>query len=351
VTEVALSTGCVAGHEERWHLLDSRAVELSSHPPWLLDRVLAAVRRGEARVLGVHAPCPTSGHALNLAAEDRRWAQTAKQLVRTMELARQVDAGYVVLHAFYAVTGALPSDDVRRAIALRSLPGDLDSIEQYLDSDAYGSAKQRAARNLKALMPELRRSFPRQQVVLENLNPRLGYGGILVDDVLEVARELDGDVGICLDLGHLTLAGAALGLDLGQQVARVGDLVRVTHVHQNFGGRLLIDRRWSDSRPRRGLQEVDAHLPLLTRYTPATRRVAVTAENSAFEGMLLGSATYSLRADDPPAQGAVPVERLLSLVGRHVPRVLEYDSRYAPIHEIVHEHDLARAGRHPIGLR
>lgn len=351
MTEVGLSTGCLAGHEERLHLLDGRALELSSHPPRLLDRVLAAVRRGATSVLGVHAPCPTSGYTLNLAAEGRRWAQTAKELMRTMELARQVGAGYVVLHAFYAMPEALPSDDVRRAIALRSLVGDLDSIEQYLDSDAYDTAKQRAVRNLKALMPELRRSFPRQQVVLENLNPRLGYGGILVDDVLEVARELDGDVGICLDLGHLTLAGAALGLDLGQQAAHARDLVRVTHVHQNFGGRHLIDRRWDDSRPRRGLQEIDAHLPLLTRYTPASRRIALTAENSAFEGMLLGNATYSHRADDPPAQGAVPVEWLLSLVERHVPRVLEYDSRYAPIQEIVHEHDLASAGRHPIGLR
>jgi sugar phosphate isomerase/epimerase len=351
VTEVALSTGCLAGHEERLHLLDGRAVELSSHRPKLLDRVLAAVRRSAARVMGVHAPCPTPGHALNLAAEGRRWARTAQELMRTMELARQVGAGYVVVHAFYALAEALPSDDVRRAISLRSLVGDLDSIEQYLDSDAYDTARQRAARNLKALAPELRRSFPRQQVVLENLNPRLGYGGILVDDVLEVARELDGDVGICLDLGHLTLAGAALGLDLGQQVARARDLVRVTHVHQNFGGRHLIDRWWNDSRPRPGLQEVDAHLPLLTRYTPASRRIAVTAENSAFEGILLGSATYSHRADDPPARGAVPVERLLSLVDRQVPRVLEYDSRYAPLQEIVHEHDLARAGRHPVGLR
>jgi hypothetical protein len=90
----------------------------------------------------------------------------------------------------------------------------------------------------------------------------------------------------------------------------------------------------------------------MSRYTPAKRRrgIAVTAENSAFDGRLLGSATYSRRVDDLPIKGAVPVGRLLSLVDSSAPRVLECDSRYAPVDELAFEYDLAAAGKHPAGL-
>jgi sugar phosphate isomerase/epimerase len=349
VTEIALSTGCVRSHEPL-SILGGRTVELASHPPQLLEAVLDVLAQSAARVVGVHAPCPNGGSVPDLAAEEGRWIETVQKIRRAMELARAIDARYVVIHAFYAVRDDLPSDDLRRAIALRSLVRDRGSIGDYVESEVYATAKERATRNLKMLLPELRRSFPHQRIVLENLNPRVGYGGILLDDVLEIACELDGAAGICLDLGHLTLAGAALGRDAPEQVGHARDLIWVTHIHQNFGGRFAIDRRWCDLRPRPGLQEIDAHLPLLTRYALAKRGTPVTAENSAFERKLLGTATYSRRGDDFPIKGAVPVGRLLSLVEASTTRVLECDPRYAPVDEIALEHDLAAAGKHPAGL-
>jgi sugar phosphate isomerase/epimerase len=345
VIDVALSTGCFTGHESE--LASSRldAVELASHDAGRLDRITALLREQGTAIRGVHSPCPSRGFVPDLAATGERSVQTMQAIREAVELAASIGAEYVVVHAFYCHDGDLPANDVERARALRSLP-QRASIGEFVESERYAAARERARCNLEAVLDGLPADRP--DIVLENLNPRIGYGGILLDDVLEVATGLDG-VGICLDVGHFVLAAAALGDDLEGQLDRARDLIRVVHVHQNFGGRYFVDRWWSESRPRPGLQEVDAHLPLLTRYErdENARETFATADNRAFEGLTLRPAVYADRPDAELIGGAV-TQRLLSLVDSSVPRVLELDSRYAPLTEILAEYEAARAGNHPL---
>jgi sugar phosphate isomerase/epimerase len=345
VIDVALSTGCFTGHESELARSRLDAVELASHDAGELDRITALLLEHGTAVRGVHSPCPSRGFVPDLAATGERAAQTMGAIRESVDLAAGIGAEYVVVHAFYCHDGDLPANDVDRARALRSLP-QRASIGEFVESGPYAAARERARRNLEGVLDRLPADRP--EIVLENLNPRIGYGGILLDDVVEVATGLDG-VGICLDVGHLVLAAAALGDDLEGQLDRARDLIRVVHVHQNFGGRYFVDRWWTESRPRPGLQEVDAHLPLLTGYErdENARETLATADNRAFEGLAMRPAVYADRPDAELIGGAV-TQRLLSLVDSSVPRVLELDSRYAPLAEILAEYEAARAGNHPL---
>ncbi|MEE8550022.1 MAG: TIM barrel protein [Gemmatimonadota bacterium] len=344
----ALSTGCFIGHEARLERADLGPIELASHTHDTLGIVLASLGHGAARVVGVHCPCPSRGSALDLAADGDRWAAAANGVREAMELADASGARYLVIHAFYCSAADLPADDVERSIALRR-PHGYRSISEYIRSDRYMEARERAKRNVKSLLPELRRRFPRQKIVLENLNPRFGYGGIRLEDVAAIAREFDGEVGICLDMGHLALSAAALGEQMEGAVLEARELIWTTHIHENFAGRHFVDRHWNESAPRPALQEVDTHLPLLARYRRLEGEEVseATTENSAFAAMLDGVVHYTSQGNGELVQGAVPVERLLSLLDPSALRVLEFDSRYAPLDDILAEYGLARQGKHP----
>ena len=85
--------------------------------------------------------------------------------------------------------------------------------------------------NLASLLPTWRQRFPKLQLVLENLNPRHGYGGIVFQDVVDIAAALHGEVGVCLDVGHLLLAETALGRQMRDSIAGAGNLIRVWHTY------------------------------------------------------------------------------------------------------------------------
>jgi sugar phosphate isomerase/epimerase len=345
MTDIALSTGCFIGHENQLAATRLDAVELASHSADSLHRITALLLEQGTWIRGVHSPCPSRGFVPDLAATGKRSEQAAEAICDAVDLATTIGAEYVVVHAFYCNDGDLPANDAERARALRSLPSRA-SIAEYVDSERYAAARERSRSNLERVLDQLPADRP--AIVLENLNPRIGYGGILLDDVVEVATGLDG-VGVCLDVGHLVLAAAALGHDIEGQLDRARELIRVVHVSQNFAGRYFVDRWWRESRARPGLQEVDAHLPLLTGYErdEEAGESFATADNSAFEGLTMGAAVYACRPDAELIDGAV-TQRLLSLVDSSVPRVLELDSRYAPLAEILAEYEAARSGTHPV---
>ena len=351
LTEVALSSGCFIGHEERLGSERLEAIELASHRAKTLGRVLGFAERSGVRVLSVHAPCPSHGAGLNLASYGEAWAATELAILETMQVARRCKARFVVLHAFYCLNRELPADDIERMAELRRIFSMGDSIVGYVDSEPYARAKALAVENLKSLLPRLRREFPRQSVVLENLNPRLGYGGIRFTDVTDMVEAFGGDVGICLDVGHLTLASAVLG-EMDEAVEAAGDLIWTTHIHRNFSGRFCIDRNWNEDQPRPGLQEVDTHLPFLPRYRHLEDlpRPVVGVDNRAFEGLLEGVVQYQAEGQGFGVEGASGAERLLRRVPPGVPRVFELDSRYAPLDGIVAEYRLACRGEHPVAL-
>jgi sugar phosphate isomerase/epimerase len=371
----ALSTGCFVGHEQRLTEADLQLVELASHRESDLPVVLRALADRSTRIVGIHAPCPNRGASLDLAARGDRRGPVVEALHEAMGLADLVGADYVVVHAFYCFDGELPSDDIERMAVLRQAASAPDvGIAEYRRSPRYREAQRRATENLRALLPELQRDHPGRTLLLENLNPRVGYGGIWLDDVTQMARELGGRVGVCLDVGHLALSAAVLGLDMAETVRSARRLIRTLHVHQNFGGRYFVDRRWDETVPRTDLQELDVHLPLLASCTPvdSSAPVVVTPDNRAFAGILTGAVRYvglgpaGQGVDDPPTgpaaalhdarrspagaalRGLVPIARLVRLVDASVRPVLELDSRYAPLDDILLEHRLAHRGEHPV---
>jgi sugar phosphate isomerase/epimerase len=366
MSQVGLSSGCFIGYEEHLAASALRCIELSGHRDVPLSRILAVLEEKGIQVLSVHCPCPGTPAGLNLAATGDAWLATAAALRASFEIARRYDARYIVIHAFYCLPQGLPADDGQRIDALQRLfpaaspkeGAGLAAFADYLSSAAYQQALERAVANLASLLPGLQREFPRQRLVLENLNPRIGYCGIRIADVLQVAGAFGGDIGICLDLGHLTLATRALGDSMRDDIRAARDLIWTTHIHQNFAGRFCVDRAWDSSRPHPGLQEVDVHLPLLTRYRRDGQdgdggRPEVAADNSAFTGILEAAVQYAPGGSDgdgATVAGAVPVEELLALLLPSANRVLELDSRYAPLAEILDEYALACRGEHPVAL-
>ncbi|MGJ4939538.1 sugar phosphate isomerase/epimerase family protein [Bradyrhizobium sp. HKCCYLS1011] len=353
---VGLSTGCFTGHHQAIEGSGVRFVELSSHRPAAMPEIALGLERERTKVVSVHSPCPGRGPSVDLAADGHDWDATAAAIEDTMSTAAQFDARYVVIHAFYCLPAQLPVDDIARMDELRRLFPNGGDIRQYVKSSEYAEAQARATGNLKSLLPRLKARYPRQRIVLENLNPRLGYGGIHLDHVLAVAAEFGGDVGICLDIGHLALAESALREEMDLAVERARELIWTTHIHQNFGGRHALERFWFEEKPHDPpLQEIDTHLPLLSRFQVLEQieQPRLGSDNSAFERTFEGYAIYAKKgaADEHPvAPLTVDVARLL----RHVPstanRILELDSRFSPLAEILEEYDMASRGVHPAPL-
>ncbi|MGA2610122.1 MAG: TIM barrel protein [Terriglobia bacterium] len=347
--EIALSSGCIVRRESQIAHSGIRAVELSGHHVEQIDYLLGAIEASGARILSIHCPCPSRGFGLNPGAQPAAWKTTEHGLLEAAELAKRWEAKYVLVHAFYSTSDDLPADDISRMEVLSRLSGGGGSIAEYICSESYALAKARTITNLKSLVPRFRRDFPGQKIILENLNPRIGYGGIRFQDVVDVAEALDGEVGICLDLGHLTLAAAVLGDDMEKSVRKARALILSIHAHDNFAGRFCVDRNWDTKTVNPTLQDVDIHLPFLTRYRRSVDVIdfRVLANNSAFVEILKGGAHYAGDGDGEILKGDVPIERWLALVPDAANLVLEFDSRYAPLQEVFEEYHLARTGRHP----
>lgn len=353
MTIFALSSGCFTNFEEKLGSSGVRAIELSSHKLKRLGSILKQVRDCDIQVPSVHCPCPSRGVGVNLGARQEFWPKSKETVIEAMRTAEVVGADYVVIHAFYCIDEELPSDDLERMDALRRLFPDSNSIEIYVKSTNYLEARKRAVHNLKSLIPHLRRDFPHQKIVLENLNPRTGYGGIRLSDVTAIVKEFGGDIGICLDIGHLTLSQEALGRSLEHEIEPAKDLIWTCHLHQNFGGAYALDRFWYENDSREpALQELDTHQPLTAKYVfdRSADSLDLLQDNSAFFRKFQGYVTYDNGQDKEEVPGCVPVERMLSHVPVSANRVLEFDSRFAPLEHILNEYALVDKGEHPIKL-
>src|SRR5271154_4715217 len=175
----ALSSGCFVSHEAAIQTAGVPFAELSTHRFEMLDTVIDGMQRAGTRIVGVHAPCPNHGYGIDPGASPGGWERTKRALLETGSIACAAGACYVVAHAFYCVDNGLPADDAERMQALRAIrAGDLP-MSKYVDSEPYIGAKFRAIDNLASLLPTWRQRFPKLQLVLENLNPRHGYGGIV----------------------------------------------------------------------------------------------------------------------------------------------------------------------------
>jgi sugar phosphate isomerase/epimerase len=334
----ALSSGCFVSYEASIETACVPFAELSTHRLEMLDTVMGGMQRAGTRIVGVHAPCPNRGYGLDLGAPPSSWERTKQALLETGSIAAAAGASYVVGHAFYCVNGGLPADDAERMQALRAIHAGGLPMSQYVHSRPYIEAKFRTVHNLASLLPTWRRRYPKLQLVLENLNPRQGYGGIVFQDIVDIAEALDGEVGACLDVGHLLLAEAALGCEMRDSIAEAGNLIRVAHVHQNFNGRFCVDRHWNEIEARNGLQDVDTHLPLdvpmWRPHRPEPFRVG--AENGAFSSILEGAVQFSRPETGGEAvMGTVPMDALMRLIPKDAVYVFEVDSRYVPLETVL----------------
>lgn len=343
---VALSTGCFIHHEAKLANCHVECFEVSSHRPQDVPYFVTTISNIGGHVVSIHSPCPNRGSVINLAAEGMTWTSGLVALKETLEIARYCSAKYVVVHAFYCLPGELPCNDIERMTALRLLDNNsFHTVADYLASDLYEDAKQRAIANLKSILPRLRREFPGQRIVLENLNPRLGYGGIRIKDVIDIVAVFGGDLGICIDFGHLQLARAVLGDHSEDGIDAARDFVCATHLHQNFGGEYFVDRFWDESKPRFGLQEFDVHSPFGVRFRRnGDSDLTVLPENKPFGHLLKGSVQYSPIAGLDSVAGQVDLGRVLEAVPESTSHVLELDSRYVPLEAILSDYDVARNG-------
>jgi Xylose isomerase-like TIM barrel len=333
----ALSSGCFVSHEAAIQTARVPFAELSTHRFEMLDTVIDGMQRAGTRIVGVHAPCPNYGYGIDPGASPGSWERTKQALLETGSIAWAAGASYVVAHAFYCADTELPADDSERMQALRAISAGGLSMSEYVCSEPYIEAKLRTIDNLASLLPTWRQRFPKLQLVLENLNPRHGYGGIVFQDVVDIAAALDGEVGVCVDVGHLLLAETAVGRPMRDSIAGAGNLIRVAHIHQNFGGRFCVDRHWNELQARSGLQDVDTHLPLdVPMWRVATlESFIVGAENAAFAGILEGAVQFSRpETGVKVVMGTVPVDALIGAIPKDAICVFEADSRYVPL-EIV----------------
>jgi sugar phosphate isomerase/epimerase len=357
---IGLSSGCFTGFEGLLESSDVSVIELSSHSLAALSQIIAQIEKTRIKVASVHCPCPSRGPTVNLASVGTEWERASRAIHECAAMAAHFDAKFIIVHAFYCLAQELPVNDLERMAALRLQFTDGGTMSDYLASELYGQSQRRAITNLKQLLPDLMRAFPKQRLVLENLNPRLGYGGVRFGDVVAVAKEFGGDVGICLDVGHLALALPTTGEDMESEIdATASDLIWTSHIHQNFGGRFALDRYWNEAAAHSPeLQEFDTHLPFLTPFRrldqPSLPRL--TAENSAFAGRFEGCAIFCPRGTSSEADLCAPseilhksaaVEKLLSKIPRSANRILELDSRFAPLSDILSEYSAARSGVHP----
>jgi sugar phosphate isomerase/epimerase len=350
MNRVALSSGCFMGSEKKLMKAGVEFVELSSHPHKKLAEVLGVISHSAARISSVHAPCPNRGLGIDLGADKENWRPNADAVRETMEVAARVGAEYVVIHAFYNHREPFPVNDIERMSALRrnlEQRGNI-SIASYLESYEYEQARFRSVENLKSILPELKRRFPAQRIVIENLNPRIGYGGIRISDLVQIVSDLGGEVGICLDYGHFALACSALEEPGWVDIMRSAkDFIWTTHLHQNFGGAFYVDRFWDEERARDDLQDVDTHLPFTAKYSVIEGvLVSCALENRPFERIMKGPIQYAKNEHESCVEGIV--QNYIESLPSSCDRVLELDSRYAPLEQILEEYRLLAQGDHPM---
>lgn len=350
---ISLSSGCFINHEKEFSQLSKREIpfiELSGHNSDSLKKVIPIIEEKGINISSIHAPCPKLSHEINLAVGDSRKFEEVKNVIsKNLEVAHYFKAPYVVIHAFYCLTNDFAASDIERAKAFETIPiNNSYTLNEYRNSEIYQNSILRTINNLKKLIPELKKEFPNIKILLENLNPRFGYGGICLEELRTITTEVDGEVGICLDLGHLALVSKLVENDIELEIKKVKDLVLSAHVHQNFMGEYFVDRKWNMEESE-FLQETDIHFPLLAKYNIIRNleKEPVSKYNSFLSSVIKGCVQYS-SVNGNSSKVAENIRDWLKILNRDTLKVLEYDSRFAPLDFILWEYQMANEGLHPL---
>ena len=159
-------------------------------------------------------------------------------LMKSVEVANELDVDTLVIHPGYALDGLLPTDSKERdALLAEWAEKEKDFIihesfsvteASYVKSDVYRKYLENLAFNLSKL-----RIFLEKHLALENLNPRLFYIPQTPEDVVYLVEKTDFD--ICLDTGHLWISSQVNDFDFYEGLESIlrTHKVRVVHLNNN----------------------------------------------------------------------------------------------------------------------
>ena len=337
-----LSSGCFTNYEERFLSYTKKqipAIELTGHNRDGFEKIISHCKKEGMDIKSVHTPIPQGKTTLNIGCHLDRYKEVEHAVLQYVSTASDIGVNYVLFHAFYTFENDLPSGDIERIRQLDTLTVTSDSINAYVESKTYKNGIKNVIRNLKGMMPKIRAVNNKAVIILENLTPRIGYGGLFIKDLKHIADQFDGDVGICLDMGHLHLTGSVFGMDLTSEIVQAREHILSSHIHQNFSGCYAVDRKWNEEHAQPGLQDVDIHMPLTGKYQiiGAIEPSDVYANNAPFKEKLKGVVQFAPE-NNLATTGSVPWGKWTEILDKNTIRILELDSRYAPLDYILQEY-------------
>ena len=335
--KIALSTAIFEGSNlPHLNKANTPCVEVSSHKPGALNDILAKIESEGIETVGVHGPAPNiTGNHPNTGCEEKQLDETYAIIKGSFETAAKCHAKLVTIHSFYDLKqdALLPKEDEEKFAFLRRLQSQFKTMEDYLRSDQYRRAKDNAVKNLREIIRRLDQEFPADMALcLENLNPRVTYGLQKPSEFIEMYAAVGSPrLKMDMDLPHAHLSSGVYGFDLLEEVRKVSQHIGVLSLSQNHGGKYCIDRRFGETAPRKGLQDVDPHFPMHggVKIVREFERGELTGENLAFLDTLRAAVMFDEKGELPV--GTVPAMEYIRLLPEEVPVVLEYDNRYAPI--------------------
>lgn len=244
---IFVSTACLAGDKSHRRVIDSlrqigiKQIELTGvHPHLPNDALVALVSEYQAQGIKFtfhnYFPPPPDSIVLNLLSKDAVQHEQSKQLIsNAMHLSLKTSVFLYAFHPGYYRNGkALPNGYF-----------EFDKSERKLEpKEGMERFKQEFSALYRAF--ETDRKAQRNFVAVENLFPSPdGENDSFMCTYAEI-EELIGseefrntDLGLLIDLGHLTLAANHLGFDRDKElqkiISRFGDRIYEVHLSENDG--------------------------------------------------------------------------------------------------------------------
>ena len=218
--------------------VDARFELAYTMSPALLDKIEPLLR---TKVLSIHACCPATKFFPNLGSSDHLVIeQSFRDMRSTLDTAVRFGASIVVLHSGYVTDAAIPSDYSARSALLareefsvegRFIEGSICGPD-YNHKESYLHFAARA----KDHLCEVAEFYAEKGIRLaaENLNPRIGYLFHTPEEMVELSL-LHPNLGICLDVGHLSISSLVYGFDLLEGIETIVSTGKVVtcHLHSN----------------------------------------------------------------------------------------------------------------------
>ena len=205
----------------------------------LSKRDISKIREKDIKISSLHVPSPKEPLLPNFASFDSAALEKSLTiLMKSVEVANELDVDTLVIHPGYALDGLLPTDSKERdALLAEWAEKEKDFIihesfsvteASYVKSDVYRKYLENLAFNLSKL-----RIFLEKHLALENLNPRLFYIPQTPEDVVYLVEKTDFD--ICLDTGHLWISSQVNDFDFYEGLESIlrTHKVRVVHLNNN----------------------------------------------------------------------------------------------------------------------